>query len=198
MKLLFDPGHGVTVLGKLSPDGRLKEYEYVRRVVREVVRRLCGAGYDAEILVPEEADIALGERVSRVNAVCDRCGKNNVLLVSVHTDAAPGEGWQKARGLSVRVSPMGSARSREFAALLYDTAAKYGKAVTGNRATPKVKYWEQSLTILNRSACPAVLTENLFHNNREDVDWLLSDEGFNTVVSYHVDAVKAYVAKYGK
>lgn len=198
MKILIDNGHGITTPGKCSPDGQFREYEYARRVARETVSRLKAAGYDADLLVPEDADIALPQRAARANAQCDIYGKTNVLLISIHTDAAPGPGWQSARGLSVRVSPSASDRSRQLATLLYDTAARYGKAVTGNRATPKTKYWQQSLYILNATRCPAILTENLFHTNRQDVAWLLSPEGLNTVVSYHVDAIKAYIARYGK
>ena len=74
MKLLFEAGHGDPPLtgGKQSPDGRLKEYVYCREIVREVVRRLRAQGYDAECTVPENGDIRLGERISRVNAWCDR------------------------------------------------------------------------------------------------------------------------------
>ena len=49
--------------------------------------------------------------------------------------------------------------------------------------------------ILKHTKCPAVLTENLFQDNREDVDFLLSEEGKQTMVSLHVDAIMKYLAR---
>ena len=197
MKILIDNGHGVETLGKRSPDGKLREYRYCREIAGAVVNRLKLQGYDAELLVEEDTEIGLEERVRRVNGRCERLGSDNVLLVSIHIDAhGMGSEWTDACGFSVRVSPRASEKSKRFAKLIYAEAEKFGRAVTGNRATPKDKYWVQSLYVLNNSKCPAVLTENLFMTNREDVAWLLSSVGRDAIVNIHVEALKAYMAKY--
>ena len=98
MKILIDNGHGVATKGKRSPDGRLLEYRYCREIAREVVERLKAEGYDAELLVPEDADIALGQRCARANAWCDRLGSRNVCLLSIHNNAAGYCQWMNARG----------------------------------------------------------------------------------------------------
>lgn len=199
MKILIDNGHGITTKGKRSVDGRLLEYKYCREIATEVCKRLSNAGYDADMIVPENADVSLGERANRVNAWCDRLGTKNVCLVSIHNDAqGMGNEWTNASGFSVRVSPNASEQSKVLAKLIYNEAEKFGKAVTGNRATPKDKYWVQSLYILNNTKCPAVLTENLFMTNRGDVEWLLSPCGRDAIVRLHVDGIKAYVSRYGK
>ena len=41
--------------------------------------------------------------------------------------------------------------------------------------------------------CPAVLTENLFQDNREDTDYLLSEEGKRAIVKLHVDSLTEYI-----
>ena len=46
--------------------------------------------------------------------------------------------------------------------------------------------------------CAACLTENLFQDNREDVDYLLSEAGREAIITLHVEGIKAYIAKYGK
>ena len=63
----------------------------------------------------------------------------------------------------------------------------------GNRAVPKEKYWVQSLAMTRDTACPAVLTENLFQDNREDVDFLLSEEGKQAITKLHVDSIIQYI-----
>lgn len=202
MKILVGNGHGITVPWKASPDGRLQEWRYTREIAREVVKRLKAQGYDAELLVPEDADISLGERCNRVNSWCAKLGTKNVCLVSIHTNAAAGSGWQNARGWEAWTSK-GQTQGDKLADCLYDAAEKVLKPLL-----PGVKIRtdmadgdrdkESNFTILYGSRCAACLTENMFHNNREDVDWLLSPCGRDAIVRLHVEGIKAYVAKYGK
>lgn len=196
MKILIDNGHGVTTPGKCSPDGRLREFRYCREVADLLVARLKARGLDASRIVPEEGDISLAQRVARVNAVCDRVGAGNVLLVSIHVNAAGGDGkWHEARGLSVHVSPRASEASRHLGRCIYEAGASHGVAVTGNRSVPAARVWPQNLYICNRTRCPAVLVENLFQDNRDDVDFLLSPKGRETVAAYLCDGILDFLRK---
>lgn len=200
MKILIDNGHGENTAGKRSPDGRLREYRYCREIAEEVVRQLKSQGYDAEQIVTENADISLGERCNRVNAWCDRLGAKNVCLVSIHNNAAgSGAAWMTARGWEAWTSK-GQTQGDKLADCLYDAAQKYLPAGTKIRTdmTDGDRDKESNFTILYRSKCPACLTENLFQDNREDVDFLLSERGRAAIVRLHVEGIKAYVAKYGK
>ena len=78
MKILIDNGHGLTTAGKRSPDGLFREAFYNREIAKPVVSDLRDRGLDAELLVPEDDDISLAERVRRVNAACFLLGKQNV------------------------------------------------------------------------------------------------------------------------
>ena len=88
MKILIDNGHGIDTPGKRSPDGSFREYKYTREISKEVVKRLIELGYDASLLVPEIEDISLKERVARVNNICNEIGTSNVILISIHNNAA--------------------------------------------------------------------------------------------------------------
>lgn len=200
MKILIDNGHGENTAGKRSPDGRLREYRYCREIAAEVIRQLKSQGYDAEQIVTENADISLGERCNRVNAWCDRLGSKNVCVVSIHNNAAgSGAAWMTARGWEAWTSK-GQTQGDRLADCLYDAAQKYLPAGTKIRTdmTDGDRDKESNFTILYRSKCPACLTENLFQDNREDVDFLLSERGRAAIVRLHVEGIKAYVAKYGK
>lgn len=201
MKLLFEAGHGDPPLtgGKQSPDGRLKEYVYCREIVKEVVKRLRAQGYDAENTVPEKGDIRLGERISRVNAYCDRLGAKNVLFVSVHCNAADSGPWMTARGWEAWTSK-GQTQGDKLADCLYDAAQKYLPKGTPIRTdlTDGDRDKEGNLAVVRGTKCAAVLTENLFQDNKADVDFLLSPEGREAIVTLHVEAVKEYIKKYGK
>ncbi len=193
MKILIDNGHGVETAGKRSPDGSLREYSYTREIARRIVQALRNEGFDAERIVTEEEDISLKERCRRVNTICRQVGSKNVLLVSVHCNAAPpNDGqWHKARGFSAHVSLNASVASKTFARSLIKAAEEQGLRV--RKYAHQMPYWEQDLAICRDTLCPAVLTENLFQDNREDVSFLLSEEGKQAVTCLHVSGIKHYL-----
>lgn len=194
-KILIDNGHGNNTPGKRSPDGRLLEWKYTREIAKEVVKRLKSQGYDAELIVPEDTDISLSQRIARVNEWCNKLGASNVVFISIHVNAAGNGSWYNARGWSGWVAPNASAKSKDLAKILYSYAEKYG--LQGNRAVSADKYWVGNFTVIKNTKCPAVLTENMFQDNKEDVDFLLSEEGKNKIVELHVNGLKDYVKKYG-
>ena len=83
------------------------------------------------------------------------------------------------------------ARSKQLAQLLYAEAARQG--LKCNRSVPACRYWEANFYILKNTACPAVLTENLFQDNREDVAYLLSEKGKQTLAQLHIDGIVNYI-----
>ena len=197
MKILIDNGHGANTPGKCSPDGRLREYAWSRECAKRLVAALKKKGYDAELITPEASDVKLQTRVSRVNNICKAVGARNCLLVSIHNNASGGDGkWHDACGWSVFVSKNASENSKKLARMLTVEAMK--RELMGNRSVPIQKYWTWSWTdkdifILEKTACPAVLTENMFQDHKGDVDYLLSEEGMTELVDLHVDGITKYV-----
>lgn len=206
--VVLGTAHLRTTLGKCSPDGRFHEYEYSRERVQGVKAKLEALGYnvaidyeDAEPLAAwtaarkkhgykAEQTAELKYRVRAVNAFCQHF--KHVLYVSMHTDAAGADGqWHDARGFSARVSTQASKKSKDCAQIFTKRAALYG--MLGNRATPKQGYYPQSLYVLNNTICPAVLTETGFQDNKDDVEWLLSDEGKHMVERLHVESIVEYL-----
>lgn len=195
IKVLIDNGHGFDTPGKCSPNRRLLEFRYCRQIADDIVRRLRAEGVDVSLLVPEENDTPLRERTRRVNEWCKELGSANVLLVSVHNNAAGADGkWHSASGWSGWVAPNASEKSKDFARMLCDEAMAAG--LMGNRAIPPSKYWTGNFAMVRDTKCPAVLTENLFQDNKSDVSFLLSEEGRAAIANIHVQAIKKYIDKY--
>lgn len=193
MKVLIDNGHGLDTPGKRSPDGSVREWSWTREVARAIVDSLRSDGIDASLLTPEDEDIPLADRVRRVNAQCAILGSKNVVLVSVHINAAGADGkWHTARGWSGWVSPNASSGSKRLAQLLFDEADIDG--LRGNRSVPPCRYWVGNFSIVRHTYCPAVLTENLFMDNMDDAAILLSDEGKKKIVGLHCRAIKKYMS----
>jgi N-acetylmuramoyl-L-alanine amidase len=192
--VLIDNGHGQNTLGKCSPDKSLMEWSWTREIAAMVVASLKSKGIDARLLVKETADISLSERVRRCNTVCRQYGASNVVLVSIHVNAAGSDGkWHDARGFSVWVAKTCSEASKKLARLMYGEAEK--RNLKGNRYVPKERYWQANFAMVKNTNCPAVLTENLFQDNKEDVEYLLSDEGKKSIAQLHVDSLTKYLAK---
>ena len=185
--ICLDNGHGVNTPGKCSPDKKLKEYSYAREIVQLLSKKLIDNGYKVFIVTPETTDISLKERCRRINSEYLKNNKN-AISISVHCNAAGGDGkWHSAKGWSVFISLNASNNSKILAKTLYDEALKLNQQ--GNRSIPKEHYWIQNLAMCRDTKCPAVLTENLFQDNKEDVDFLLSEKGKQTIVNIHYNAI---------
>ena len=190
MKILIDNGHGKETSGKRSPDGRLKEYAYTREIADRVVIELQNEGIDAMRIVPEENDVTLSERVKRVNAF----GKE-AILISIHCNAmGSGAGWMPANGCSVLVGNNASKNSRRLARQLAQAALN--RKVKVRRPSPQDLYWTANLYICQKTNCPAVLVENFFQDNKEDVEYLLSEEGKLCVTNILLEGITNYLKEY--
>lgn len=206
IKVLIDNGHGQNTLGKCSPDRRLMEWKWTREIARKVVDGLKKQGIDAQLLVPENHDVSLNERVVRVNRWCVERGAKSVVLVSIHNNACPPNDnqWHNASYWSVWIYrqeivragklvqvKLASKESRELAEMFTKGARANGWKV----GVCDGDYKEANFQILRETLCPAVLTENFFQDNRKDVDFLLSDSGKEAIVKLHIDTIKEYISK---
>ena len=195
--ILVDNGHGSNTRGKRSPDGRLVEAVYARAIASKVVYGLCKLGYDAELLTPEAFDVSLLERVHRVNVKCQSRGKDNVLCVSIHCNAAGnGEKWMDATGWEIWTSE-GKTESDDLADHFMISAKSCfdGQTIREWKKQDGERDKEAGFSILKNTLCPAVLTENFFMDNKKDVKYMLSDEGKWAVVKCHIDAIVSYLSK---
>ena len=192
--ILLDNGHGQDTPGKRSPDGFFREYAYTRFLAKQIQVHLIALGLDARLLVPELEDISLPERCRRVNTLCQELGKDQVLLISLHVNAAGnGREWMNARGWSCYTTP-GQTRADSLATALYEAAEDW---LPGHRlrkdntdGDPDI---ESNFYILRHSSCPAVLTENLFQDNKDDVAFLESGEGAQAIINLHVEGIFRYL-----
>ena len=194
MKILIDNGHGVNTPGKRSPDGRFREYAYTRLIAKAVLQHLQYRGYDAELLVPEEYDVCLRARTERVNAWCRKLGKRNVILISIHVNAAgKGDRWYNATGWCCYTS-RGQTAGDKLADALYDAAAIH---LAGHRlrkdyidGDPDI---ESDFYLLIHTLCAACLSENGFQDCEQSLQYLESDEGKRAIVALHVDGITKYI-----
>lgn len=191
--IILDNGHGSDTPGKRSPvwsDGaQLLEWEYTRRVVKGIASGLEAAGIPSHILVPEDNDIPLKTRVQRANELAAKHGASQVLLVSVHLNAAArtdtASGWEVHTYLGRSVSD-------DYARVFWDSARDTlaGRFPMRGDHSDGDPDWDSDFAILRGTMCPAVLTENLFMNNERDCRFLMSEEGLQAITDIHLNAIK--------
>ena len=196
MKILIDPGHGVDTPGKRSPDGLFREYLWNRQVADLILEGLVSAGVDASLVVTETNDVSLRNRVNRVNTICNRLGASNVLLVSIHANAAGnGSAWMNAKGWSCYTSK-GKTKSDQVAECLYDAfEAEFQDRKIRKDMSDGDRDWEENFYVLEKSKCPAVLLENFFYDNREECAWMLQEETKKRIASAVVKGIIKYIKK---
>jgi N-acetylmuramoyl-L-alanine amidase len=205
--IIFGSAHRRREPGKQSADGRLKECVYSRELISDMKPALESMGYrvlvDMEELdlpksmqsvsAKQEQQRELAMRVNYVNDVCRRNKGVQVLYVSVHVNASPpNDGqWHAANGWQVCVGTKAGKQSKVLADCLFDAAKEHGLKM--RQPLARQKYWEQKLYVLNNTICPAVLTENLFQDNIDDCDLLLSDEGRHIIECLHIEGIVKYI-----
>ena len=196
MKILIDPGHGIDTPGKRSPDGLFREYLWNRQVADMILEGLVSAGVDASLVVTETNDVTLRNRVNRVNTICNRLGASNVLLVSIHANAAGnGSAWMNAKGWSCYTSK-GKTKSDQVAECLYDAfEAEFQDRKIRKDMSDGDRDWEENFYVLQKSKCPAVLLENFFYDNREECAWMLQEETKKRIASAAVKGIIKYIKK---
>ena len=196
MKILIDPGHGIDTPGKRSPDGLFLEYLWNRQVADLILEGLVSAGVDASLVVTETNDVTLRNRVNRINTICNRLGASNVLLVSIHANAAGnGSAWMNAKGWSCYTSK-GKTKSDQVAECLYDAfEAEFPERKIRKDMSDGDRDWEENFYILQKSKCPAVLLENFYYDNREECAWMLQEETKKRIASAAVKGIIKYIKK---
>ena len=194
MKILIDPGHGIDTPGKRSPDGLFREYLWNRQVADLILEGLVSAGVDASLVVTETNDVSLRNRVNRVNTICNRLGASNVLLVSIHANAAGnGSAWMNAKGWSCYTS-RGKTKSDQVAECLYDAfEEEFQDRKIRKDMSDGDRDWEENFYVLQKSKCPAVLLENFFYDNREECAWMLQEETKKRIASAAVKGIIKYI-----
>lgn len=209
MIILIDNGHGENTLGKQSPilkdsgldissefteKGRFKEWKYTRVIASMISEKLKSMGYDARLVVTEDKDISLAERIRRVNTICNKVGASKVLLISVHANAVGDSSqWMNGKGWEAYTT-RGKTKSDTLAEFLYKRASKNmdGRKIREDW-TDGDRDKEADFYIIKKSYCPAVLTENFFYDNKDDLKYLTSDEGIHAVVRTHVEGIIDYI-----
>lgn len=187
-KFLLDFGHGgmiggnyVTAPNKMHtfPDG-LTIYEGVinRLIGHKLAALLKEKNIDHHILTPGEVDVPLAIRVrdaDRLYADDKRC-----ILLSIHSNAGGGKGFEVFTYFGSSAGTIADVFCQEYINKFPQFPFRKG---------PNSLHKEANFYILRKSDCPALLVENLFFDNRQEAEFLLSDDGQNQIAECLLGAI---------
>lgn len=212
--VILGTAHGSNVAGKCSPDMRFREYQYSREICRLLQGELTARGIKSIIDIPDDSEPSLAYRTNLVNKIVEaNGGPSNCIYVSIHVNAAGSDGkWHNAGGWCA-FTTVGTTKADALAECLYESARvclapyadimerekKHGTYSPAQRPfridkTDGDSDIEANFWVLRKTTCPAVLTENLFQDNKQDVNFLLSNSGMLAIVKLHADGITKYLA----
>ena len=191
MLVLLDNGHGGLINAnpqtaarrshKLPNGARLFEGEFNRAIVNGIIQELTFLNIPYVNICPEIRDVTLQTRVKRANAY--RRVKN-VFFISIHSNAGGGRGSEFFTSVGrTKSDPIANIFAQEFVSKFPDRRLRtdLSDGMLGK---------EKNFYVLRKTAMPAVLTENFFFDNKEEVESILmTREGRQKIIDFHVNAI---------
>lgn len=199
--IILDSGHGESTPGKRSPilqDGRqLFEWKFTRELSKRIKSELDKLGIKCIQANVDNSDPGLTARANNINRLVRRESElgNKSLMISLHGNAAGSGSWMQGKGWEVWTTE-GTTNSDIFANIMckiYPTVFPESLLKGLDKKFKLRGHKEKNFTLIYKCACPCVLTENFFYDNKEECEFMLSEEGINRIVKLHVESIKEYL-----
>ena len=106
--------------------------------------------------------------------------------------------YPKANAVTVYTPAYGETYtpSDKYATIFFEEAEKllpdYGMTTRKDMQDGDPDY-EDNFTVIYKTWCPALLTENMFFTNKKEVKWLMTSEGRDAIAQIHVNAIKRII-----
>jgi len=184
--VLLDPGHGglidskyVTAPNKMAkhPFGEFYEGLWNRVVVWAHAQKLFLSKHNYHIIVPEDKDVTVYERVRRAEAIARELkGKYKCYYHSVHGNAF---GLADVNGVEVYTSP-GWTKSDAIATLYYQQLFKLGWKMRPDWSDGDPDKEERFYVLMN-TTMPSILSETGFYTNPQEVQKMIQLGTINNI-----------------
>ena len=162
-EIVICAGHEKNTVEKSNP--RLAIYEHDLNVA--TVRSLASILEANQVPHRTITDKPLMEKISIINEI------NPVLAVDIHYNKAPQEVRGLASGFECWHYP-GSVDGKRLAELILEGFGKYIPIYKHGKGL----FADKKYAFLRKTKCPSVITEGLFYDREEEVNFLLMPRGF--------------------
>jgi N-acetylmuramoyl-L-alanine amidase len=196
MVIVIDCGHNYSdTWQKMSPkreDGtRFYEFENNRKIGRLLSMELdkLKIPYVYTIHPDDRNDKSLENRVGIANSIAYKEGKDNVLFLSIHSDAyGMGDKWyDDIIGFSIFTSK-GETKSDIYGNIFEKNYKEGLDGISRVRGC-----YDKNFYVLKHTICPAILLENGFYTSHKDLEFIDSEDGRKKIVDIIVKSIQEII-----
>lgn len=176
-KIMIDPGHGGYDPGAVA--NGLKEKDLVLKIAKKT-KTILEKMYGASVKLTRSTDVYVD--LSQRARLANNWGAD--YFASIHINAAGGTGFESFRYVELSASS-GTGKQQKT---VHDAIYRKIKGKAGDRGTKS-----KDLAVLRETKMPAILTENLFIDRKEDAALLKQDSFLNLLAEGHAEGIAAAV-----
>ncbi|MDX5485179.1 N-acetylmuramoyl-L-alanine amidase [Bacillus sp. FSL W8-0645] len=176
-KIMLDPGHGGHDPGAVA--NGLKEKELVLTIAKKT-KAILEKVYGASVKLTRSTDVYID--LSQRARLANNWGAD--YFVSIHINAGGGTGFETFRFDKLSASSSTGKQQK----IVHDVIYKKLKGTVSDRGTKS-----KNLAVLRETKMPAILTENLFIDRKEDAALLKQDSFLNLLAEGHAEGIAGAV-----
>ena len=179
-----------------SPNKNLDELTYLNRTTDDIILRLRESVKDTPFITITKLTGPMNQILTRLQTLTRTTPPTSNCLIAVGLNSIRMDGHQHSnKGWRVISNPESPQSSTLATALATAAMQTLGHRATSNQDTATSLAHLNQTPILTATAIPAVLTLNLYQDNRQDAAYLLSSEGRQAIISLHVKGISAYLER---
>ncbi|WP_280149380.1 N-acetylmuramoyl-L-alanine amidase [Bacillus safensis] len=178
-KIMLDPGHGGRDPGSVA--NGLKEKDLVLKIAKKT-KTILEKVYGATVKLTRSTDVYID--LSQRARLANNWGAD--YFASIHINAAGGTGFETFRYVELSASS-GTGKQQK---IVHDAIYNKIKEKLGDRDRGTKS---KNLAVLRETKMPAILTENLFIDRKEDAALLKQDAFLNLLAEGHAEGIAAAV-----
>lgn len=179
-----------------SPNKNLDELTYLNRLADDIILRLRESVKHTPFITITKLAGPMDQILTGLQTLTRTTPPTSNCLIAVGLNSTRMDGHQHSnKGWRVISNPESSQSSTLATALVTASIQILGHRATSNQDTATSLAHLNQTPILTATAIPAVLTLNLYQDNRQDAAYLLSSEGRQAIISLHVKGISAYLER---
>ena len=179
-----------------SPNKNLDELTYLNRLTDDIILRLRESVKDTPFITITKLAGPMDQILTRLQTLTRITPPTSNCLIAVGLNSTRMDGrYQAGKGWRVISNPESSQSSTLATALATVAMQTLGHRAISNQDTATSLTHLNQTPILTATAIPAVLTLNLYQDNRQDAAYLLSSEGRQAIIDLHVKGISAYLER---
>lgn len=179
-----------------SPNKNLDELTYLNRMTDDIILRLRESVKHTPFITITKLAGLMDQILTGLQILTRTTPPTSNCLIAVGLNSTRMDGHHHSiKGWRVISNPESSQSSTLATALATAAMQTLGHRATSNQDTATSLAHLNQTPILTAAAIPAVLTLNLYQDNRQDAAYLLSSEGRQALTDLHVKGISAYLER---